>query len=251
MNEHFTNNGDVTIHSIHVSVDDTASALFTANGVQRAPLVILPGLCEDAEHYAELFGTRIGRDCIFVTIRGRGQSTAPANGYTFDAQLSDVEAVIDAYRLERCILIGFSIGAAFALGYARRHPERVAGVVLYDYPPHYPAFPEAWGTETVASHPRMPEHVIRQLAAESERILLDPHDVLCPTLVIRATDGVLPESLEHLYTSRMRHCTLAIVQDGHDVIDPSPFLSILNSWLRLVDSADVSIPSIGIDETVR
>lgn len=235
MNDHFTNNGGLTIHSIHIPVEVSTSAPFIGNVLQRAPLVILPGMCEDAEQYARLFGRGAVRDCIFVNIRGRGQSTAPINGYDFDAQLSDVEAVIDGYSLERCILIGFSIGASFALGYARRHPDRVAGLVLYDYPPHYPLFPDTWVTETLASHPGMPEHVIRQLAAESERTLLDPRDITCPALVIRATDGALPENLEHLYTGRMRCCTLAVLQSGHELTDAGSFLSILHSWLHLVD----------------
>jgi pimeloyl-ACP methyl ester carboxylesterase len=52
---------------------------------------------------------------------------------TFDleAWIEDLAAVMDAAGLSRCPLLGISQGAAVAVEYAARHPERVSALVLY------------------------------------------------------------------------------------------------------------------------
>ena len=46
-------------------------------------------------------------------------------------QKADFEAVVDAARLERFAILGMSQGAAVAIAYAVRHPERVSHLILY------------------------------------------------------------------------------------------------------------------------
>lgn len=62
--------------------------------------------------------------------RGFGHSSAPGQ---LDREWQDVEALAPAGRVA---LIGLSQGAAVALDYARRHPERVAALVLIGVPLH-------------------------------------------------------------------------------------------------------------------
>ena len=45
--------------------------------------------------------------------------------------VGDLETVIDAVGLERFALLGVSQGAAIAVAYAARHPDRVSDLVLY------------------------------------------------------------------------------------------------------------------------
>ena len=56
--------------------------------------------------------------------RGNGLSDwdAPLN---FDAFVDDLESVVDAAGLDRFDLLGIQQGAAVAIAYAVRHPERV------------------------------------------------------------------------------------------------------------------------------
>jgi len=64
--------------------------------------------------------------------RGCGLSTATAaDELSVDTWVGDLEAVVDAARLERFALLGISQGAAIAVAYAARHPERVGDLVLY------------------------------------------------------------------------------------------------------------------------
>jgi pimeloyl-ACP methyl ester carboxylesterase/DNA-binding SARP family transcriptional activator len=61
--------------------------------------------------------------------RGNGLSDWKAT-FTNEAFLDDLEAVVDAAGLERFDLLGISQGAAVAIAYAARHPERVRRIVL-------------------------------------------------------------------------------------------------------------------------
>jgi len=62
--------------------------------------------------------------------RGQGLSDRDVEDISFEAWVSDLEAVVDAARLERFTLLGVSKGGAIAITYAHRHPERVERMVL-------------------------------------------------------------------------------------------------------------------------
>ena len=63
--------------------------------------------------------------------RGCGLSDAVIGEPSADVWVGDLETVIDAMGLERFALLGISQGAAIAVAYAARHPDRVSDLVLY------------------------------------------------------------------------------------------------------------------------
>jgi class 3 adenylate cyclase len=63
--------------------------------------------------------------------RGMGLSDRDVQDFSLDAQLMDLEAVVDALRLRRCALLAWSQGGATAIAYTVRHPERVSRLILY------------------------------------------------------------------------------------------------------------------------
>jgi pimeloyl-ACP methyl ester carboxylesterase len=63
--------------------------------------------------------------------RGCGLSDREVDDVSLDSWVRDLEAVADASGQERFILLGISQGAAVAIRYAVRHPERVRGLILY------------------------------------------------------------------------------------------------------------------------
>jgi pimeloyl-ACP methyl ester carboxylesterase/DNA-binding CsgD family transcriptional regulator len=63
--------------------------------------------------------------------RGCGLSDGDVGEPSVDQWVSDLEAVVDAAAMERFTLLGISQGAAIAVAYAVRHPERVERMVLY------------------------------------------------------------------------------------------------------------------------
>ena len=77
--------------------------------------------------------TEMGRGHTLIRYdeRGCGLSDHDAPDMSFESWVSDLEAVVDAERLERFSLLGISQGCAVAIAYAVRHPERVDKLVLY------------------------------------------------------------------------------------------------------------------------
>ena len=71
-----------------------------------------------------------GHTLIRYDARGCGLSDHDAE-ISFESWVRDLEAVVDAERLERFSLLGISQGCAVAIAYAARHPERVDKLVLY------------------------------------------------------------------------------------------------------------------------
>jgi len=63
--------------------------------------------------------------------RGCGLSDRDPPEISFESGVRDLEAVVDAMKLERFPLLGISQGGGIAIEYAIRHPERVSHLVLY------------------------------------------------------------------------------------------------------------------------
>jgi pimeloyl-ACP methyl ester carboxylesterase/DNA-binding CsgD family transcriptional regulator len=63
--------------------------------------------------------------------RGCGLSDRDIGEPSIDQWVADLETLVDATGADRFTLLGVSQGAAIAVAYAARHPERVERVVLY------------------------------------------------------------------------------------------------------------------------
>ena len=63
--------------------------------------------------------------------RGCGLSAADVGRPSLETWVGDLEAVVDASGVERFALLGISQGAAIAVAYTARNPERVTDLVLY------------------------------------------------------------------------------------------------------------------------
>jgi pimeloyl-ACP methyl ester carboxylesterase len=76
---------------------------------------------------------RRGRRAAALDLRGHGESDPADDGdYTLPALAADVAAAADQLDLRHFVLAGHSLGAAVAIEYAAKHPERVAGLLLVD-----------------------------------------------------------------------------------------------------------------------
>jgi pimeloyl-ACP methyl ester carboxylesterase/DNA-binding winged helix-turn-helix (wHTH) protein len=62
--------------------------------------------------------------------RGCGLSDWQVADFSFEAWVSDLEAVVDAAGIDRFALLGISQGGPVAIAYAAKHPQRVSHLVL-------------------------------------------------------------------------------------------------------------------------
>ena len=68
---------------------------------------------------------------VLIDSRGHGRSTRDSRPYSYELMASDVLAVMDALRLDRAPIVGWSDGACTALILAMQTPARVAGVFYF------------------------------------------------------------------------------------------------------------------------
>jgi pimeloyl-ACP methyl ester carboxylesterase/DNA-binding CsgD family transcriptional regulator len=125
--------------SQHVQFCRTADGVRIAYAVvgRGAPLVRAPHWCTHLEYdwqtpiWSHLL-EELCRDHALVRFdqRGGGISDWDAPDISFDGWLRDMEAVVDAAKLDRFAIFGMSQGAAIGIEYAARHPERVSKLLL-------------------------------------------------------------------------------------------------------------------------
>ena len=102
------------------------------------PLLCLPGGPMQASAYlGDLGGLSAHRSLVLLDLRGTGASAIAADpaSYRCDRQVDDVEALRAHLGLDRIDLLGHSAGAALALLYAARHPDRVGRLALINPSP--------------------------------------------------------------------------------------------------------------------
>ena len=114
-----------------VPVDDTALAVTDTCGPGHA-VVYLNGSYASQRHWRPVV-SELGSGWRHITYdeRARGRSKRSSD-YSFEACLRDLDAVLEATGVDRPILVGWSYGAALAVHWAERNPDRVAGVVSVD-----------------------------------------------------------------------------------------------------------------------
>lgn len=96
------------------------------------PLLLVHGYPLDRSlWHAQLDGVR-GRRVIAPDLRGSGESDRSPDATTLAAHADDLAALLDAMQVERCVFCGLSMGGYIAFEFLRRHPQRVAALVLMD-----------------------------------------------------------------------------------------------------------------------
>ena len=85
-------------------------------------------------HFAPL-----SAQCVAVDMRGFGYSEVggdkeDASKYTLVQQCSDIVAVLDELKIDRCVLVGFDWGGMVVWDMARRYPSRLQGVAVLGAP---------------------------------------------------------------------------------------------------------------------
>jgi 3-oxoadipate enol-lactonase len=106
----------------------TSGALSLAYEVEGdgEPIVMVAGLASDRRSWCG-FDRLLARAMRVITFdnRGVGETTGPVSPYSIAALADDVIGLLDGLRIERCHVLGVSMGGMAALDLAIRYPERL------------------------------------------------------------------------------------------------------------------------------
>lgn len=213
------------------------------------PLVIIPDTAESAEDYIDLLEALAPRPCFALSLRGRGQSGSPMQGYALEDHVRDIEAVVDSLALPHFTLFCYGRGVAYGLAFAALRSEQVAGLIVGDYPAEHPAMEPDWVEDMLDStwrgmpvSERLMRHVAEGLQRDGTAVALwEVLDMItCPTLIMygggpgaRLTVADVERYLELLPDAR----TVRFEDSGPALWEPDlgRFIVTIGSFLQRLD----------------
>jgi pimeloyl-ACP methyl ester carboxylesterase len=95
--------------------------------------VLLHGFPDNAHIYDDLIPHLVaaGRRTVAIDFLGFGASDKPAGvQYSFEQQLGDLEAVVEALGLDKIIPVGHDAGGPAAVNFALKHPDKTSAITL-------------------------------------------------------------------------------------------------------------------------
>ncbi|HMC00313.1 MAG TPA: alpha/beta hydrolase [Flavobacteriaceae bacterium] len=120
------------IEDVAVSKDGVEIS-FEKKGKSKPAIIFIHGwtnprtIWEDqVEHFSKNY------TAIAIDLAGSGKSGNNRTNWTIEAFSNDVIAVIDKLKLDKVVLVGFSMGASVVIETTNRIPDKVLGVVTVD-----------------------------------------------------------------------------------------------------------------------
>jgi pimeloyl-ACP methyl ester carboxylesterase len=218
------------------------------------PLVMLHGAssCGSVDFGPQLALFPQAFTCLAPDARGHGATRWDVrDGFRYDWLVDDLEAFADALGIDTFHLLGFSMGAATALGFAVRHPERLRTLVvvgitpqreprasvarrLFD-PDRIAARDPAWAAELDRRHDpvqgegaweRLLPALAREVAAQELHGPVELRRIDAPVLVaVGDRDPFVPVDHAWGLKRQLPDARLLVVPDcGHEVTTRQPAL---------------------------
>jgi pimeloyl-ACP methyl ester carboxylesterase len=177
---------------------------------ERSPVLLCDGIGCDGYVWRYLRQDLTDRFGLHPHYRGHGRTAAPRDPrrVTIEDLADDIACVLDDALVDRAVLIGHSMGVQVALETYRRHPDRVAGLVLVC---------------GASSHPLKTfrgSGTLEDLLPTIERWI---HRV--PRLVNRLSRTLLPTRLAYEVASRL--------EIRRELVEPRDFMPYLEGMARI------------------
>ena len=118
-------------HSRFANVNGTRLHYLAAG--EGDPVVLLHGYAETSHMWLPLIAELAPTHTLIAPdLRGAGQSSTPADGYTKAAMAQDIHALVRKLGFERIQIVGHDIGLMVAYAYAAQYPDEVDRIALMD-----------------------------------------------------------------------------------------------------------------------
>jgi pimeloyl-ACP methyl ester carboxylesterase len=213
------------------------------------PVLVVPGMGERADEYEWMLGRLGDRRIAVIDVRGRGRSDAPLAGYSWEDHIGDLRAVVESLECGPPVLVAFSRGSSYALGYALQFPGEVRGLVVGDYQARHVGLPAEFAEQQLRMEirgvpvaQRMPEHAVRGVVTESRDVPLWGRlaELRCPVLVVRGgrRGRLVTDELAERWQASLPSAEMATIADaGHDLWsrDADAYLAVLLPFLERLE----------------
>jgi pimeloyl-ACP methyl ester carboxylesterase len=109
------------------------AAIWYATFGAGTPVILLHGGLANSEYWGNQVPalTAAGYRVILIDSRGHGRSSRDSRPYTYELMASDVVAVMDALKVPRAAVVGWSDGAIIGLVLAMKDPDRLTRVFAF------------------------------------------------------------------------------------------------------------------------
>jgi pimeloyl-ACP methyl ester carboxylesterase len=177
---------------------------------ERSPVLLCDGIGCDGYVWRYLRQDLTERFGLHPHYRGHGRTAPPRDPrrVTIEDLADDIACVLDDALVDRAVLIGHSMGVQVALETYRRHPDRVAGLVLVCGASSHP-LKTFRGSGTLEDLLPMIERWIHRV----------------PRVVNRLTRTLLPTRLAYEVASRL--------EIRRELVEPSDFMPYLEGMARI------------------
>ena len=182
-----------------------------------APVVLLHGGLANSDYWGDqVRALALQHKVVLVDSRGHGRSTRDDRPFSYDLMADDVAGLLDALKIPRASIVGWSDGGIIGLDLAMRYPERVDRVFAFaantvtsgvidgvERNPTFAAFIRRAGTEyaTLSATPKaygaFVEQISHMWASEPNWSDARLKDIKVPVLV---ADGDHDEAIHREHT---------------------------------------------------
>ena len=123
-------------------------------GGKGEPMIFLTGMGASPHLFDDLAPKFTSRFRILgLTRRGLGKSDKPATGYDTATLTEDLRGFLDALKIKRATLVGWSLAGTEMTRFAEKYPQRVSRLIYLDSAYDYAKFPEIGAQDPVGSAP--------------------------------------------------------------------------------------------------
>ena len=199
------------------------------------PILFLHGNGEDSGYFVHQMDAFAEHYHIYaVDTRGHGRTPRGSAPFTISQFADDLKEFMDAHKIERAHILGFSDGGNIALMFAIRYPERVNKLILNGAnldPSGVKRKEQSWIEDAYA---RAIEHEQEGPEAKRKAELLglmvnDPHipeedlaKVTAKTLVIAGTDDMIEEEHTKTIHAGISGSELVFIEGDHFIASQNP-----------------------------
>ena len=209
----------------------------------RLPVVFLPGFWGPPEAYQAEARALGSHPVAALGLRGSPGCGAPERGWTFEDFLADLVFLVERLDFPRFLLSAYSANVPLALAYAARHPERVRGLFLIDYPPRVRRPGSDWVRRMRKARPDLPEAALWGIHTEFGPFDAGPllSRVRAPVLILRGNPergGRLGEVEAEATRATLPNARVVAFPDaGHEVWAPDPgaYLEALGDFVATLE----------------